>query len=482
VADILSLDATAQLQALETRRISAVELLDLAVARWRGQHARINAVVAVDIDRARARARAIDDQRVQGEHLGVLAGLPMTIKDTLDVDGLPASAGLESLRRRSAVHDAASVARVRHEDAVIWGKTNVPVMAGDWQSFNGLYGASNNPWDLERTTGGSSGGAAAALATGVTALEVGSDIGGSLRVPAAFCGVYSHKPTWGLVSQRGHVPPAPGTLAERDLNVIGPMARSARDLRLLLSVLEEGPLAAKAPPPPLKGLKIGLWLDEGSFPLDPEVRAVIADFAVQLAGRGAAVEAVRPVDAVALMDAYRVLLMSTLEPDLPAKMRRSIRTTRGMADLARQLGAGAESWAAGVQRYGASHAEWLAADEVRVRIGVQVKGLFERYDVLLAPVTPVTAFPHNHRPFDRRRLVQSDGARIAYTSMLNWIGLATACGLPATAIPAGLSPHGLPVGAQLIGPRGGDARTLAVAQAIEDELGGFLAPPPLEAV
>ncbi len=172
---------------------------------------------------------------------------------------------------------------------MIWGKTNTPVMAGDWQSFNGLYGTTNNPWDVTRTPGGSSGGAAAALAAGVTALEIGSDIGGSLRVPASFCGVFSHKPTWGLVSQYGHVPPSPGSWSERDLNVVGPMARSARDLRLLLSVIENGPLGAKAPPADLKTLRIGLWLDEPSFPLDPEVRAAVERFAAELAAAGAEV-------------------------------------------------------------------------------------------------------------------------------------------------------------------------------------------------
>src|SRR4029077_13488988 len=177
----------------------------------------------------------------------------------------------------------------KHAGAVIWGKTNTPVMAGDWQTFNALYGTTNNPWDLGRTTGGSSGGAAAALAAGVTALEIGSDIGGSLRVPASLCGVSSHNPTWGLVDQQGHVPPTPGSWSERDLNVVGPMARSARDLRLLLSVLEDGPMAAKAPAADLKTAKIALWLDEPSFPLDPEVRTVIERLAADLAVAGAEV-------------------------------------------------------------------------------------------------------------------------------------------------------------------------------------------------
>src|SRR6476646_231933 len=163
----------------------------------------------------------------------------------------PASSGVAALRTRMG-QDAAAVRLAKQAGAVIWGKTNTPVMAGDWQTFNALYGTTNNPWDPARTTGGSSGGAAAALAAGVTALEIGSDIGGSLRVPASFCGVYSHKPTWGLVDQQGHGPPTPGSWSERDLNVVGPMARSARDLRLLLSVLAAAVLTQSAPPANLK--------------------------------------------------------------------------------------------------------------------------------------------------------------------------------------------------------------------------------------
>ncbi|HMO42208.1 MAG TPA: amidase family protein, partial [Phenylobacterium sp.] len=200
---LLALDASGQVSVLASGRVGAVDLLKAVLARHEQTHHALNAVVAADLERALERARAIDDLRARGDSLGPLAGLPMTIKDTLDVSGMPASAGLEVHRRRKA-DDAAAVALARKAGAVIWGKTNVPVMAGDWQSYNSLYGATNNPWDAERTPGGSSGGAAAVVAAGVSALEIGSDIGGSLRVPAHFCGVFSHKPTWGLVPQRGH--------------------------------------------------------------------------------------------------------------------------------------------------------------------------------------------------------------------------------------------------------------------------------------
>ena len=478
--DILSLDATGQLAALESRRVSAVELLEASVARYEMVNPQLNAVVRTDLDHARARARAIDVQREAGDHLGLLAGLPMTVKDSLDVDGMPASSGVKALLDRPA-RDAAVVSLVKAQGAVVWGKTNVPVMTADWQSYNRLYGTTNNPWDLSRAPGGSSGGAAAALAAGITALEIGSDIGGSLRVPAAFCGVFSHKPTYGVVSQRGHVPPAPGSVAERDLNVIGPMARSARDLRLLLSVLEDGPLAAKAPPAELRGLRVGLWLDEPAFPLDPEVRGVVAAFAQALGGLGSEVEPVRPLDAPTLLGVYRLLLAAAMAPDLPAGQRAAMERMRGVAKLAQRISGGNAGWASQSLAYTVSHLDWLAANEARARFGQQLRGVFDRHDVLIAPVAPVAAFPHDHAPFLRRRLQLSDGRQIPYGSMLNWISMATACGLPVTTFPAGPTPGGLPVGVQIIGPRGGDARTLAVALAIEEALGGFVPPPPLPA-
>ncbi|WP_372781512.1 amidase family protein [Phenylobacterium sp.] len=476
VDDVLKRDATDQLMALTAKRVSAVELLKAALAQHERTHARINAVVAVDLERAMERARAVDDLRTRGEPLGLLAGLPMTVKDTLDAVGLPASSGLKHLRQRQA-EDATAVKLARYAGAVIWGKTNTPVMAGDWQTFNGLYGTTNNPWDEARTPGGSSGGAAAALAADVTALEIGSDIGGSLRVPASFCGVYSHKPTWGLVDQHGHVPPSPGSWSQRDLNVIGPMARSARDLRLLLSVLEGGPLAAKAPPSDLKEARIALWLDEPSFPLDPEVRATIESFAAELTAAGAQVTPIAsPVHMPTLMGAYQVLLGAVLGEDMPASTLRNLERMRGWARWRMAGGAAPTSNAAMTLAYTATHREWMAADAVRARLRHEMSEVFGRFDAILAPITPVTAFPHDHRPFGRRKLTTSDGQAMPYTSMLNWISLATALHLPATAIPAGPSASGRPVGAQLIGPLKGDGRMLALAQAIEENVRGYIAP------
>jgi amidase len=477
MAGALDLDATALVQALDAKRVSAVELLKAALARHEETHLSLNAVVNADLERAFERARAVDDLRFKGAPVGPLAGVPMTIKDTLDVVGMPASSGLADYRRRQC-EDAAAVALARKAGAVIWGKTNVPVLAADWQSFNGLYGATSNPWDLVRTPGGSSGGAAAALAARVTPLEIGSDIGGSLRIPASFCGVFSHKPTWGMVSQRGHVPPRPGSFVERDLNVVGPMARSARDLRLLLSVIEDGPLAPKAPPMDLRTARIGVWLDEPAFPLDPEVREVVAAFARDIGAAGASVEPIpAPVDAKALLSAYQTLLGAVLGEDLPPGALRRMETTRPLARLALRRGAGPLSLAAMTMAYTARHTEWMAADAVRARLRHEISGVFDRFDAILAPVTPVPAFPHDHRAFQQRWLMPSDGRKIAYNTLLTWISLATALRLPATVVPAGRTPGGLPVGVQLIGPQGGDGRLLALAQALDERVRSFEPPP-----
>jgi amidase len=475
--DFLGLDATDQLAALARRKVSAAELLEAALARHEQTHARLNAVVAVDPERALQHARALDETRAKKETMGLLAGLPMTVKDTFDVVGMPASSGLKHYRQRQA-EDAAAVRLAKQAGVVIWGKTNTPVLAGDWQTFNKLYGTTNNPWDQALTCGGSSGGAATALAAAVTALEIGSDIGGSLRVPASFCGVYSHKPTWGLVGQRGQVPPTPGSWSERDLNVVGPMARSARDLRLLLSVIEGGPLAARAPGADLKTAKIALWLDEPSFPLDPQVRAAIESFAAELTAAGAEVTPIAsPLHMPTLMGAYQTLLGAIIGEDMPDSAIRAMGRMRGLARWQVARGAGPTSMAAMTLAYTATHREWLAADAVRNRLRNEIGEVFGRFDAILAPIAPVTAFPHDQRPFGRRRLTASDGGEIPYAAMLNGISLATALHLPATAIPVGPSASGLPVGAQLIGPLYGDGKTLALAQAIDENIRGFAAPP-----
>ncbi|MCQ4190979.1 amidase family protein [Methylocystis suflitae] len=480
--DLLSLDATDQIKALTAKHISARELLEASIARVEALDAQLNAVVAKDLDRARAEAQHIDERRARGENLGPLAGLPMTVKDHFDIEGFPASFGGDASLLNRKVKDAAVIKKVRGADAVIWGRTNLALYGGDVQTYNALYGTTNNPWDVTRTPGGSSGGSAVALATGMTALEIGSDIGGSLRHPANFCGVFTHKPTYGLVSQGGFCPASEPVLADMDLAVIGPMARSVRDLRLLLSIMTDAEISAQAPSMKLREVNASVWFDEPSFALDPEIKAPLAAFAEKLAVAGANVAAVAcPVATEPMMFAYTTLLYGVLGSAYPWPVLAFYELLRGPARLALAMGAKPLSLAQALVGLTARHREWLVANEKRAKMSEAMREFFSRFDVLIAPVAPVAAFPHDHGPLPLRRLTCSDGRVISYLEMINWIAIATVLGLPATVVPAGFTKSGLPVGVQIIGPRGGDALTLSVAQAIEKEIGGFRAPALMQA-
>ena len=474
--DILQSDATEQLTALVAGRVSARELLQAVFERTDQLNPRINAVVARDTERAICDAAAVDEARVRGEATGALAGLPMTVKDIFDIEGLPASVGRKALLGRPA-RDAEAVARVRAAGALIWGHTNVPAGSSDFQAYNALYGVTRNPWNLARTAGGSSGGSAAAVAAGFTALEIGADIGGSLRIPAGYCGIACHRPSWGLISQRGIAAP-PGYLSDYDLLVVGPMARSVRDLQLLLTVLAG---VAVSPTPALGSLRIGLWLDEPTFPIDPEVRTVIEAFAGELQGQGVAVDPVAsPVPAPAMLSTYMTLLLAALSGVLGPTTRAVFDLFRGPAKLAEVCGAGPLSWAHGVLGYTARHHEWLAANEERARVKAKVGQAFAPYDAILAPVTPTTAFAHDPAGTQAtRRLTMSDGGRIRYLEQVDWVALGILCDLPVTVIPVGLTPEGMPVAVQIIGRPGSDAATLAIASALEAVAGSFQPPPNL---
>ncbi len=467
--DLLEADATAQLQALATKHVSAVELLKAALARHAETHAALNAVVAADPERALERARALDDARVRGESLGPLAGLPMTIKDTFDVAGMAASSGLPHLRRRQ-VEDAVAVAHARRAGAVIWGKTNVPVMAGDWQSANALYGATNNPWDPARTPGGSSGGAAAALAAGVTPLEIGSDIGGSLRTPAHYCGVFAHKPTFGIVPMRGQTFPGVPALpsAGDGLSVVGPMARSADDIALALDVIA-------GPDEQRDGVGWRLVLPR------PRHR-VLADFRVLLIDThplGATAEAIRT--ALAQLgdrlgkEGVTVARQSPLLPDFAEATRNYMRLlgpvlTQGrppeyyerMRSIASGMGPDNQSLdAIYVRGANAGWRDWQAAVNVRTRLQRQWATLFKQCDVVLCPVMPTVAFKHDHSDMTTRRL-DVDGQSQPYTNHIIWAGPATGAGLP--------------IGVQIIGPHLEDSTPIQFAQLIQRAFGGFVPP------
>jgi amidase len=470
---------------LASRKASALELLDLHLERVRKLNPVFNAVVALDEVGARRQARAVDDALARGMPLGPLHGLPMTIKDTFEVTGMPTTSGFEELRHYRPVQDAAAVARIRHSGAVIFGKTNLPAGAADHQSCNTLFGLTRNPWNVERTVGGSSGGSAAALAAGMTPLEFGSDIGGSIRVPAHFCGVYGHKPSYGIVSLAGHIPPPPGHLLQPELAVAGPLARSAVDLELLLDVVLGPPefagnSAGFALPPPrhvdLKEFRVAVWNDAKSFPVDSSYAAAIDALVGDIRRLGVQVDAdARPaIDAAESYSVYLQTLFGIIGAGLPAPVRAAL--------IEAGKGAPAESYPRRVSdAVQQTLAQYLDAAERRQKLFRGWRDFYTNYDVLLCPITPTVAFPHDiaslelAAQFDRRLIV--DGRSIPYMDNLAWPGLVTVANLPATAMPTRHLVGGMPAGVQIVGPYLGDRTTMKFAQLLEQQLGGFMLPP-----
>lgn len=464
---------------LKAKRVSARELLNAHAARSEKYAKPLNAVIDTDLARAMADAAAIDEARAKGEPLGPLAGLPMTIKDGLDVENMPAVSGNPALTGRPKnCADAAVVHAAREAGAVIWGKTNVPLMLGDFQTYNAVYGTTNNPYDVTRTPGGSSGGAATALASDITPLEIGSDIGGSLRHPANFCGVCALKPTWGALDLRGHVPPLPDAYFETDLGVVGPMARNSEDMKLLWSVLHGSPMQTRRD---VKGGRIAVWDEEPGFPLASEVRDGVVRAADALTRAGAVVERAKPdISGGMLMETYTALLVAILSVDLPDAMAEGFESMRE-ADKKAVEEQGERAAAALYRlRAAASYRDVMRAAIRRQRMKDKVKAFFDSgWSAILMPISPVTAFKHLHEPGFNERTLEADGETIPYSSMLNWIAPATALHAPAFAVPAGRAPSGLPVGVQLVGRWHDEDRLFDFAAAIEDALGGFT-PPPLQ--
>ena len=378
-----------------------------------------------------------------------------------------------------------AVSRVKAAGAVILGKTNVPFALGDWQSFNEIYGVTNNPFDVGRTPGGSSGGSAAALAAGYGALSLGSDIGGSLRIPATFCGVYAHKPTYELAASRGHTPPPfPAKPGSVDLAVIGPMARSAGDLELLLDViagpdeLHEGVGYRLALPPArheqLRDFRI-LVLDEHPLlPTAADVRAAIDGLAAGLAKSGASVERTSALlpDLANSARLYMRLLMSVLAANWPLEFFERAQTAAAALDSS-DISPAAERLRGAVM----DHRAWVAAEQQRSALRTQWRALFGAFDAVICPTAPTTAFPHDHSPDQDARRIAIDGKAYPYVDQLIWSGVATAPGLPATAAPIAMSADGLPIGVQIIGPFLEDRTPLRLAGLIERTFGGFVPPP-----
>ncbi|PWU50577.1 amidase [Micromonospora sp. S4605] len=458
--------------ALAAGKVGSAELLEACLARVAAYNDGLNAVVATDLDRARAEARAADDARARGRPLGPLHGLPMTVKDVFETAGLRTTAGAAELAEHVPARDADAVARLRAAGAIVYGKTNVPRYAGDFQTWNERYGLTVNPWRPDRTAGGSSGGSAVAVAAGMSPIELGSDIAGSIRAPAHYCGVFGHLPSWGAVPGRGHLPPPPGALATPELGTAGPLGRGADDLELALDVLVGADLAGvpggRLPAnrlPELRGCRVGLWLDSPLARTDRELLGILRRLADRLADAGAVlVERLRPPRPFYEMhEVYVRLLIGVLSAHFTPD------------EYGQLLAVGADDPLA--QALTQSYRDWAATQERRARIEAAWPAVFDQVDVVLTPVTPLPAFPHDLDRPAPERMLEIDGRSVPYFVHMVWTNLASLARLPATVVPVGHTAAGLPVGAQIIGARWDDRSTIGFARLVERLTGGFVAPP-----
>jgi amidase len=466
--------------AIRTKKIGCLELLDLYLKRVAAHNPRLNAIVVMDVEGARKRAKAADAALRRGTRWGKLHGVPMTIKESYDVAGMPTTWGDPALKDNVAATDSLAVERLKKAGVVLFGKTNVPLMLADWQTHNAIYGVTNNPWDVTRGPGGSSGGSAAALAAGLTGIEAGSDIGASIRNPAHYCGVYGHKPTYGILSARGHA--LPGRVAQSDISAIGPLARGAEDLELAMDAMA-GPDAIDgigwklALPPPrkreLREFKVAVMLSERNAEVDASLQDLLQKLADFLAKQRVKVSmTARPrIDFDELARVYIRLLRSATSG------RQSDAAFKAAQEQVGALAPDDEGYYARMLRGNTlSHRDWLSANEMRHRMRLAWAAFFTEYDLLLCPTATSTAFKHNHAGERWQRTIPVNGRQQPETDQMFWAGLGGVCYLPGTVAPMGVAPDGLPAGVQIIGAQYEDRTCIHFAKLLERSYGGFVPP------
>jgi amidase len=464
---------------LANREITSFELTSALISRIAQLDGEINAVVVRDFKRALAAAKEAD-LALQRGHRAPLLGVPVTVKESFRVEGLPTSWGIPAYRNWISPSESLAIRRLKDAGAVILGKTNVSESLADWQCANRVFGRTQNPWGVEYTSGGSSGGSAASLAAGFSFLEAGSDLAGSIRIPSHFCGVFGHRPSYGLGSALGHT--FPGQTASSDLAVVGPLARTADDLMLALKVL--------AGPGDPESIAFRLDLPGPRHQRLAAFRCLLLDRHPSVTTSAAVVSALHRTADALRQAGVTVATESALLPDLAEMAVLSVRllipvalsrlSDQDFEAIRRQTSAFVstdQSLAAMGLRAGlGSHREWLAANETRARFGLVWKRFFEDWDVILCPAAPTLAYRHDEGP-QHLRTLDVDGVRIPYFNQMVWSTLAIPCGLPATVVPVGVDAAGLPAGVQIVGPAYEDATTIAFAEHIERLLGGFSAPP-----
>lgn len=479
--------ATAMLQALRERTVSAAELLDLHIKRIEAIDGTINAVVIRDFERARSQAAAIDSRPADtGQSPGALSGLPMTIKESINVAGWKTCCGVEAASKFVSAHDAPATTRLQRAGAVLMGKTNIPVELADWQSDNPVYGRTNNPYNLSRSPGGSSGGSAAALASGMTPLEVGSDIGGSIRVPAAFCGVFGHRPSETALAKSGQFPIQPTPIPAALLGVQGPMARTADDVALGLSVLAGADIGEDkawqlhmpaARHNTLKDFRVAVMAVPDWIALDPAIRSAQDSLVDALRARGVNVSVQSP-EAIGNWQDYYNLYLRILGAMIGARAPDDIRAQR-IEKMREAENPESADMITGMNASVANLFAWLGQREHYRRAWQQ---FFESFDVFIAPACMRPAYPH--LPLEGAPFVSSwhlpisvDNRSVPYSSQVFYPGICTLPGLPSTAVPVGRDSAGLPIGLQVLGPYLEDYTPLRFASLLEKAgLAGFSPP------
>lgn len=430
-------------RAVAARSVSARELLRHYLDRIAASD--LNAVVTLDTERALPDAAAADEETARGTGRGPLHGVPITVKDAIATAGLRTTCGSPALADHVPAEDATAVARLRAAGAVVIGKTNVPMWCGDIQTYNDVFGVTRNPWDTARTPGGSSGGSAAAVADGLCGFDLASDIAGSIRIPAHFCGVYGLKPSVGTVPGEGYVDHAEPGLLPPDGNVLGPICRSADDLAMILDVLRGHP----GPPAP-ETFRTAVWLDDPACRVGTETATVLGRAVDDLAASGAKVtQAISPVEFGDLWQLHLDMVLSAMAYNLPDE---------GLPPATR------------------THRGWLARAEDRARARAAWDRWFADHDVLLCPVTAMPAFPHDLDGDIGTRTLTLDGEERPHMSTIGWSGLFSVLGLPTVVMPAGFTPSGLPVGVQVVARHGADHTAVAFARWATEILGPYRPP------
>ncbi|MEM9623311.1 MAG: amidase [Pseudomonadota bacterium] len=481
MSELAFASATELAAKISNKDISAVELLQHYLDRVDKYNPDLNAIVVDMREQALAAAQAMDDDLAAGKPTGPLHGVPMTIKESYNVAGTATTWGNPEWRDNIPDEDAESIKKLKSAGVNIFGKTNVPLSLADFQSYNEVYGTTNNPYDHSRGPGGSSGGSAAALAAGLTGLETGSDIGGSIRNPAHYCGVFGHKPTYNLLWMRGHAPPG-DVRSSSDISVIGPLARSAADLDVSVRTMA-GPDEITARGfqlnlPEWRGrqlgdLRVAVWKNDEQAPVANEVEARVTQVAEALAGGGARLDdAARPAFSSEHTHAtYNNLLQATMAMRMPEEEYASLKA------YVNELDPNDQSQGAKVLRAQvSSFKDWGAANELRHKLRWQWHEFFKEYDVLITPIMATAAFPHDQRKFGERTLMVDNQER-PYFEQVFWAGLTGVSFLPSTVIPTGLNGEGLPIGVQIVGPEYADLITIGVADELQ-QMGFNFTPPP----